>query len=484
MTTPHAPNLLGEHHPDTPRTPERTRVQRALRVLRTTAIVAVVAFVVLAWTTRSSDPNIVTSLRESTTVRSFLALLRNPSSLLDGERDDRISVLLLGMGGAGHEGPLLADTILVASFSPSTGSAALISVPRDLLLPAGDDTFEKANAIHAYAEDRRRRGPEELAAALEDAFGLSIPSYVRVDFAGFVELVDALGGVTVDVERTLDDPLYPVTGREDAEDYATRYEHLVIPAGPQHFDGALALKYVRSRSAHGVEGSDFARGRRQQRLLGAIRDTIAAHGGLANPRQLLALVKTANRHLATNLTASDLIRLAALVRDVPFDAVEHIALTDDPTTGVLTAGRANGAYVLRPRGGAYSVLAQTIAHALAPDVAPAPPERLRVVILNGTGIAGLASQVAATLDAGQYAVLSVGNAPVQTIERTVVYAREVDDGDRSAAIDALVERLDATRTTTFPAVDVVATYNPDILIVLGAPAGASHASSPRAADAS
>ncbi|MDO8598623.1 MAG: LCP family protein, partial [bacterium] len=248
-------NLLPSDIPTPATSAARGRIaRRVLRIFRTTLIVAIVAFAVLSWTTRSSNPNIIRALGESATVRSVLSLLRSPSLALQGEREDRITVLLLGMGGEGHEGPLLTDTILIASVQPSTRHATLISIPRDLLIPTADGTREKVNAINAYAEARRGDGAATLRDALERTLALRIPYYVRVDFRGFVGLIEAIDGIDVDVERTLDDPQYPVTGMENAP-WADRFERLVIPAGQQHFTGALALKYVRSRHALGIEGS-------------------------------------------------------------------------------------------------------------------------------------------------------------------------------------------------------------------------------------
>lgn len=472
----HSPNLLATAPPAPPSPPTHRNARRVLRACRTVAIVVGVMFLVLAWTTRSSNPNIVLALRDSVTVRSFLSLLRSPASSLDGERDGRIAVLLLGMGGAGHEGPLLADTILVASITPSGEHPTFISVPRDLLLPLPTGGFEKANAIHAYAEDRRGRGPTELAATLEDALGIRIPYYVRVDFRGFVELIDDIDGVDVDVERTVNDTLYPIAGNETAP-WEERYEHLIIPAGQQHFDGALALKYVRSRGASGPEGSDFARARRQQRLLEAVREKIDTRGGLANPRQLAMLLENVREHVATNLALPELLRLTRIVSGVDPQHVTEVVFSDGPD-GELEAGRALGAYVLRPRGGSFDSVRQRVRAALTSDGARAVSEQLTVDVWNGTMFTGLASTTAATLDPARYTVRAISNAPSRNVPQTIIYYehRTTSDepNDRVARIahaaQELATQLHATTSTSFPAIGSLTAHPPDILIVLGASA--------------
>lgn len=459
-------NLLPSLAAPPERTPSgRRAIRRVLRITRTVVIVAAVAFAVLAWTTRSSNPNVLVALRESATVRSLLSLLRSPSSVLEGERDDRITALLLGMGGEGHDGPLLTDTILVASIQPSTRAATLISIPRDLLIPLPDGRFEKVNAINAYGEARAGAGAIAVRDALEHTLGIRIPYYARVDFRGFVGLIDSIGGVLIDVERTLDDPEYPITGQENAS-WNERFEHLVIPAGRQQFDGDLALKYVRSRHAVGVEGSDFARARRQQRLLVAVRDRVLGRGLLANPRGLLALLDAWREHVRTNLSPPELYRFSHFITAIGGDAVTRVVFSDAPD-GELVAGLVGGTYVLRPRDGTFATIRATVQRALATTTGSgtvAAP--LMVEIWNGTHVNGLATATASSLTRDGMIVTAVRNAPSQAIGQSIIYrgARVPD-----TLVNTLRQSLHAEVSTAFPAFDrPVNQPTPDLLIVLGA----------------
>ena len=187
-------------------------------------------------------------------------LAESSEKMLRGEDQDRINILLLGMGGKKHEGGYLTDTIILASLKPSTKQVALLSIPRDLNIAVEGMGWQKINSINAFAERKKEgSGGEAVSQALSDVLNIPIHYYVRVDFEGFVNIVDILGGLEIDVENTLEDFHYPIAGQENNEDYYSRFEHLYIEKGLQKMDGTLALKYARSRYASGIEGSDFAK---------------------------------------------------------------------------------------------------------------------------------------------------------------------------------------------------------------------------------
>ncbi|MDO8599217.1 MAG: LCP family protein, partial [bacterium] len=343
--------------------------------------------------------------------------------------------------------------------------ATLISIPRDLLIPTADGTREKVNAINAYAEARRGDGAATLRDALERTLDFRIPYYVRVDFRGFVGLIDAIDGIDVDVERTLDDPQYPITGMESAP-WADRFERLVIPAGQQHFTGALALKYVRSRHALGIEGSDFARARRQQRLLLAVRDRAVSWGLLGNPRRLLALLETWRENVRTNLAPPELYRLSSFTAAITGTDVTRVVFSDGPG-GQLIASLQNGAYVLQPRDGSFEEIRAMIRTSLqtAPS-ATAAPAPFSIEIWNGTTVTGLANATATSLRRAGLTVTAIRNAPSRAVERSIIYrnARVPDD-----IVTKLQELLRAEASTAFPA-SLTTGPLPDLLVVLGASA--------------
>ena len=132
--------------------------------------------------------------------RSILGQLKDlflsQDKLLAGESDNRVNVLLIAIGGDGHKGKNLADTIMIASIKPNDQTAALLSIPRDLYVQVPNEQYyTKINAVHAYGESQKNnQGPELLREMIEEITGLQIHYYVRVDFTAFKGIVDSVGG--------------------------------------------------------------------------------------------------------------------------------------------------------------------------------------------------------------------------------------------------------------------------------------------------
>jgi polyisoprenyl-teichoic acid--peptidoglycan teichoic acid transferase len=227
----------------------------------------------------------------------------------------RLNVLLLGGdAGAGRVG-LRTDTMIVASVDPATRQVALISLPRNLtrvpLVGKARAAFpchcfpDLLNALYRYAQANPRyfpEGPDHGAMAVtrtvENLLKLKIDEYVLVDMKGFVEVVDALGGVTVRVTEHVNFRLTsPVSGRQ--------WPVVDLGPGRYHFDGLHALAYVRSRSAD----DDYHRMRRQRCLLAGL----AGQANVSNVlRALPRLLQVARRSVSTNIPRSQLPRLAAI----------------------------------------------------------------------------------------------------------------------------------------------------------------------------
>ena len=191
--------------------------------------------------------------------------------------DNKVNVLLLGMAGGMHDGADLTDTIIVGSFDMKKRSIALISIPRDVWSEALKD---KVNSAYHYGEVKKEGGGIILSRAIiEDVIGLPIHYVVTLDFTQFENLIDVLGGIDVEVETAFTDTEFPIAGRENDEcdgdpKFLCRYETIQFQTGLQHMDGKTALKYVRSRHADGDEGTDFARSRRQQDIILALKEKI------------------------------------------------------------------------------------------------------------------------------------------------------------------------------------------------------------------
>ncbi|MFA6594094.1 MAG: LCP family protein [Candidatus Buchananbacteria bacterium] len=334
--------------------PNRRRHFSFKKLIISFAVVAIVAFIVFSSSVAFSNENLIKNLSQFNWLSQVGNLITSADRELKGESDDRINFIIMGIGGGDHEGAELADTIILASYKPSTKQIALMSIPRDLYVKSSGYGWVKINGIRAIADKKKAgSGDEAMRQTLSDLLDIAIHYYATVDFDGFEKLIDDFGGVDIEVERDLVDYSYPIRGREDAYPIESRYEKLVIKKGQQHMDGALALKYARSRHALGTEGSDFARSKRQQKILLALKDKILAPGTFFNPQKVNGLLEMYNENVHTNLQVWEITRLLQFGRDIDFSQGIITYSLVDGTEQFLYDQMVNGAYVLLPYGGNY-----------------------------------------------------------------------------------------------------------------------------------
>jgi polyisoprenyl-teichoic acid--peptidoglycan teichoic acid transferase len=380
-------------------------------------------------------------------------LTENDDKLIAGEKEDRINILLLGIGGANHDGGYLADTIMLASIKPSTKQIALISIPRDLSLPNRDGRWQKINSIHAYAEARESgTGGDAMIDLISFNLNMPIHYYVRLDFQGFIKVIDELGGIEVSVENTLNDYRYPLMGQEDNPDYYARFEHLSIEKGLQKMDGSLALKYARSRYAAGIEGSDFARARRQQLILSAVKEKLLSKNNLLKPMMVSRVISELNRNIKTNLDIWEMLKLWNDYKGVNKNEIISQVFDDGPG-GLLMATRGeDGAYILIPQTGNFKEIEEKIVSIFG-EVEIAEQDKssetknevvvevekvdkdIKVTVLNGTWISGLAAQNALKLQEYGFKINDTANAPTRAYENSVIY--DLSYGKKLKALEIL-----------------------------------------------
>lgn len=237
--------------------------------------------------------------------------------------DGSINVLLLGVGGGTHDGPDLTDTIIYANINPTKNRATLVSIPRDMWIP---DISEKINTAYAIGNSKQKNGGLILTkAVVSKIINRSVDYAIVVDFAGFVKAVDLIGGLDIDVERSFDDYEYPIEKEREnlcghSLDEATaliatqeativfpcRYEHIHFGKGLTHMDGEQALKFVRSRYAIGEEGTDFARSRRQQKVISTFKDKIFSLETILNPIKIASLYGVVADNIHTDIPTSEI----------------------------------------------------------------------------------------------------------------------------------------------------------------------------------
>jgi LCP family protein required for cell wall assembly len=316
----------------------------------------------------------------------------------DGE--ERLDILLIGSDQRPREGSYNTDTLIVVSIDPGTKKVAMFSLPRDMVdVPIPDGPAQRlfgrvyAGKINGWfqairnREDlfpgtNRTRGYNGLKAILGELYGLDIKYFVEVNFEGFKSVVDAVGGVTVNVQVPVVDDQYP------GERGATR---LYIPSGIQHMDGTQALRYARSRHT----SDDFDRGARQQRLLLALREQADPIALIPRIPELVDALKTAVR---TDIPVDQLDELLGLASSVDTRNIRSFIFAP-PLYGTEFLSSPRG-YIIVPDVGAIQA---AVANAFSGS--PASEEQrqalaqegAQVWVLNGTGDTGRGSRLASYL---------------------------------------------------------------------------------------
>lgn len=423
-------NLL--HKKDNLR-PRGHHVFRVSKFIVYLLVILLLALTVFSYQMIFTDNSVTQIFDKKINIFQQLGLLTGNNNL-KGAAQDRINILLLGIGGAGHDGPNLTDTIILASVQPSTKKIALLSLPRDLLVNIPDRSEQKINEVYAWGEQSIiNSGGRLTEQTLAPLLGIPVHYYIRLDFSGFAKIIDELGGVKVNVERGFTDAQYPT------EDY--KYQIVSFNAGWQTMDGDTALKFTRSRHGNNGEGSDFARSQRQQKILAAIKERSLSYNNLLNPNKLNKLFKELAAHLKTDLEPWEIIKLANLLGQADTSQIKTQVLDDGPS-GYLYADNVNGAYVLKPVGDNFSAIQQLTKNLLTETPVATPvakaveTQRWRIEIRNGTTIPGLASGQSDALTKAGFEVIKLGNAPDQTQTQTKIY---------KLRSDASVEGLDFLR---------------------------------------
>jgi len=382
------------------------------------------------------------------------------STTLIGEDIGRVNLALLGTPGEGEDvdGPGLTDTIMVASLSMEDNKGLLFSLPRDLYVRIAGYGNSKLNTVYKIGEAQEENGGgAAISQVLGDILGLNIPYYLKVDFDGFEQLVDELGGVTIEVEQDLYDDKYPTDDKG--------YEILDIKAGTYTMDGSMALKYSRSRQST----SDFDRARRQQKLILATREKALSLNLLSQPSKALSIVDILSDSFETNLNLNELKRFFGLVKDFDSTTLETKVFDDSPM-GLLYGTRVDEAYVLRPVGDDYNIMVNYVEQVISGQISSeelnsqVALEPLKIEVYNGTNITGLAGKAADKLKAEGYDIISVGNNATRGFVKSIVY--DLMDGEREWEVRKLAASLGAEIGED----EIISSSGAQVRIVLGSEA--------------
>jgi LCP family protein required for cell wall assembly len=371
-------------------------------------------------------------------------------SELKGEKERRVNILLLGIGVEGNSGADLTDTIILTSFNLKDNTISMVSVPRDLYVKIPDNGSDKINTAYSYGQKNNYPGGGAALArdTVSSVLGVPINYYVAMDFEGFKEIVDTVGGIDISVDQDIYDYEYPSKNERGTTPF-------IIKKGDYHMDGELALKYARSRKST----SDFDRARRQQQVILAIKDKVFEKNIITNPKKLYELYNTLADHLKTDFQLPEIARVAELAQKFQIKNITNHVL-DDSADGPLYADNVNGAYVLKPNKPDFSEVHELVYYYLV-DEPLVKNEKATIEVLNGTGWESLASSLSEKLKKDGLNVVNIGIADNYNYTQTIIYDKS--EGKKQATVSFLEKYLDAQVLKQKKVQDTEA----DITIVIG-----------------
>lgn len=422
---------------------------RRVMVLKRTLLILIAvlcAFLLLAGTVKA-----LTALRVIS-INSFASLAGTPPA---ADEQGYINLLLLGQGDEDHDGKDLTDTIMVASLDPEKSkSAVLLSLPRDLYLLRTEKMGKgRLNSLYRDYKShlRFRQGMEEaqaskeamreLAAEIGRQLHMEIHGTVKVDFIGFIEAVDAMGGIEIDVPYDIIDTEYP--------DENFGYQTFEILQGLRYFDGETALKYARSRHTT----SDFGRSARQQQLLTALGEKAQKEGLATDPKKIMNLLGIMRENMETTLSVSELIGIANTARGIDRSNIVTMQLNDrnalynsiiEPGGFLYTPPRDefNGASVLLPVSIPEFPVTWKQIQALVEllirnrEIYLAEPQ---FAILNASAPSGTARRLGNELIRYGFSVPVIANAPVRNQNVSTISPRSEADQPLAEFFGALLD---------------------------------------------
>jgi LCP family protein required for cell wall assembly len=371
---------------------------------------------------------------------------------------ERVTILLLGIDlRCDEEGPTHTDSMMVLTIDPVGLSAAALSLPRDLWVEIPGFGVDRINQAHFKGEafDYPGGGPALAVETVEATLGVPVDYYAAVNFEAFVDFIDLVGGITVEVPEAIDDPTYP--------DSCYGYDPFAIGPGEHELNGEQALKYARTRA---TLGGDVDRAGRQQEVVLAVRDKVTRVDMI--PRLLVQapqLWQSFQRNVDTNMSLEEAIQLGLLVEQIPRESIRLEVIGYDyvyPETTPL------GQQVLVPIRENIRTLRDQL---FAPPAIPTPvienlpqmmrQENARIVVHNGTDVAGLAGETQEYLRGEGFNVTDIGNAETSDYPSTQI----LDFGSHPNTTRYLAQVMDIPTLNISYSTETVGDY--DVLVIVG-----------------
>jgi LCP family protein required for cell wall assembly len=393
---------------------------------------------------------------------------KNPLSLLGAfhpvplkNQEGRVNILVAANSAddAGHNGANLTDSIMVLSIDTNKNTALMLSIPRDLWVNIPGNGHAKINS--AYPDG----GMGKLQSVVEDNLGLTINYTALVNYGAFRDLVNAVGGITINVQS--DDPrgIY-----DPSLDYTSRHCCALVkyPNGPATLNGKQALNLGRARGdaygSYGYAQSDFTRTMYQRKMAIAIKDKASQANVIANPFKVSSLVDAVGNNVKSNLSVAEIETLYTYMKkidDSKIDSYNINTLAGKNSTMLANYTTPDGQSALIPAAGLdqFDDIQKQIQKILTAD--PVTKEDAVVVVLNGTTTSGLAMRQENKLIAKGMTV-RVGDAPATQATTTII---DNSKGELPNTLNYIKANYKATVTTS---PSLTAAYpSADFILILG-----------------
>lgn len=371
------------------------------------------------------------------------------STPLKGQETGRVNILLAGDSSddKGHSGADLTDSIMLISIDTDNNKAFTMSIPRDFWVNIPGVGYRKINEAKYWGNEKEfsengypAGGMGLLEKTVESAFQININYYALVNYTSFRDAVNAVGGISVNIQS--DDPrgLYDPTFQ--------RWEGgpLKLANGEQQLDGNTALKLARARGhdgGYGYASSDFMRAENQRKMLIALKEKALSAGIVSNPIKIGSLMDSIGNNVKTDFKVNEITTLVGLGKKI--NSIDSISLQSDTTKLLSSYTSPSGQSALIPAAGVgeYGDIVTFLKRHMSND--PVVQEAASVVILNGTQTNGLAKTQQAILEAKGVAVPSIASSS-KTYEKTTII--DVSNGSKKATKAWLLKTYPGAAVTT------------------------------------
>ncbi|MEP7204933.1 MAG: LCP family protein [Candidatus Saccharibacteria bacterium] len=431
----------------------RGRLRKVIKsILVTMVVVAVITAGWLGYKTFLAGGNIFNG--------NFFDILQNQPLKQDSHGRSNFLILGTSEDDPGHGGAYLTDSMMVLSIDQTKQNAYMFSVPRDLYVKYGmacnsgyagkiNEYFNCVNEDYK-SNDAEQERLTKTQSFVGDIFGVDIQYGIHVNNTVIKDAVDAVGGVDVNIQGSNGDP-----GVYDTNfDWRCNYKCNLVKYtnGVHHLDGAHALYLAMARGdiapTYGLGNSNFDREKNQQKIIVALKEKAATTGTLTNLSKVSGLIDALGQNLRTNIQTKEIRTLMKLGAEIKSNDIKSISLFDGDKS-VVTSGNYNGASVVMPSAGIfnYSELRAFVAGQFNSN--PVTREQANIVVLNGSGVAGMGQTQADRLTAEGLVVSMIDNAPEGQFSGVEIYKIDASKTMTLAKLKDLFPKA-VIKTTTPP----------------------------------